>query len=166
MMRRALCFALLPVGVLCAVSAACGDDSSKPTGSGDTVVVDVDATTQPPQNGDASYYSDVFGPSDSPYAPPDGYAPYTVCSKCACGSSAYCFGGGTGYTSQGAACGADAALPADGGVQVGCNPIPPECASAGPKEICPCLIKAVGPITPCYAVCTDTPGLIVYCPNP
>jgi hypothetical protein len=168
-MRRALTIALLPVAALCAAAAACGDDSSAPAGSGDSVVVDVDATTQPPQSrGDGgAYYPDVFAPGDGPYSPPpDGYAPYQACAKCACGASTFCFGGGTGYTGESAVCGADAALPADGGLQLGCDSIPAECAKAGPTEICSCLLKTLSPLLPCYSVCTDTPQLIVYCPNP
>jgi hypothetical protein len=173
-MRRALSFALLPVAAFAALAAvalasgACGDDSSKPTGSGDHVTVDVDATTQPSQNqNDASYYSDVYGPGDGPYAdPPDGYAPYASCSKCTCPASTFCFGGGTGYTSGTPVCGAGATLPGAGSVQLGCNAIPPLCAGKGPKEICACLIATLSPLLPCYSVCTDTPQLILYCPHP
>lgn len=164
-MKRPIASALLVAGALSAVAAACSDDAGARAGSGDRVIVDVDATHPPaqPQGGsDASPASDAHG--DSRYAPPpDGYSPYNVCSQCSCPSGSYCFGGGAGYTSSQAACGEAAAPPADGGLQVGCVPIPPQCANANP--ICPCLLEALSNL-PCYTVCTDTPRLIAYCPNP
>lgn len=164
-MKRPMASALLVAGAISAVAAACSQGAGTPAGSGDRVIVDVDATNQPqqPQGGsDASPSSDAYG--DSRYTPPpDGYAPYNVCSQCACPSGSYCFGGGTGYTSSSAVCGEAAAPPPDGGLQVGCVSIPAQCANANP--ICPCLLKALSNL-PCYTVCTDTPSLIAYCPNP
>jgi hypothetical protein len=67
---RGLSIALCGVAAACAaLVTACGDDTSKPLGSGDKVIVDVDATNQPPQpepkGGDLA--DSPYGPADAAY---------------------------------------------------------------------------------------------------
>jgi hypothetical protein len=120
----------------------------------------VDATDQPPQ----PEYDD--GSPDSPFSRvdtgyvqlADGFAPFSVCSQCACGSSSLCFAGGRGYGAFSGTCAATApgATPA-----IGCVPIPAACAN---EPDCPCLLNALSPVLPCYTVCADNGGFVVYCP--
>jgi hypothetical protein len=143
-----------PLGV------GCGDDSGSPGGHGDHLIVDVDATKEPPQ--------DQFdGGPDSPFAPvsPDGSygvlgdaSPYAACVACGCEGGTYCFGGGRGYPVPSGSCAGGPG--SSGGPAPGCAPLPASCTST---PDCPCLIGALTSLT-CYAVCDTQPGLIVYCP--
>jgi hypothetical protein len=142
------------VGSLLAMG--CGDDSGSPGGHGDHVIVDVDATTQAPQ--------DPFdGGPDSPFAPvsPDGSygelgdaSPYAACVACGCEGGTYCFGGGRGYPVPSGSC-------TGGGAAPGCAPLPASCAST---PDCSCLVGALSSTLSCYSVCDSKPGLIIYCP--
>jgi len=144
-------------GTLAAVLAACSadDSSSTPTGNGDDITVDVDATNQPGQTGE--------GGSDSPFArvdggysaAPDGYDPYGICQKCACPATDYCFGGGGAFTQFDGNC-------KPTGFGIGCNPLPAGCSGA---MDCECLLKATAADFPCYGVCVQDTQT-VYCPNP
>lgn len=144
-------------GALGAGLAACSadDSSSTPTGTGDDVTVDNDATTQPGQTGDGGPDS-PFARVDAGYGPaPDGYNPYGLCQTCDCPATDYCFGGGTGYTTFSGDC-----KPTSFGI--GCNPLPAGCSG---DADCDCLLMATASKFPCYAVCVQN-SRTVYCPNP
>jgi len=159
---------LLAAGVvvcagLGALEACTTDGPSPPSGSGNDITVDVDATmgVNPPASYDAGPDS-PFARVDGGYAAaPDGYSPVGNCGACNCAATDYCFGGGTGYTTFSGAC-----TPTTFGI--GCQPFPAACAGdAG----CDCLLKALSTQVPCYGVCIQNPTVgsgvpIVYCPNP
>jgi hypothetical protein len=145
-------------GALCCAAAACNsDDSSTPTGSGNDVKVDVDATNQPPQpsyDGGPSPFSPVDG---GVYSTPDGYDPYGVCVQCNCPATDYCFGGGGSYTSFSGNCNPT-------GFGIGCQPLPASCSGDSGSQ-CDCLLQATNAMLPCYAVCVQG-NRAVYCPHP
>ena len=149
------CGALL--GALVSAASACNSDDSTGvvTGSGDNVVVDNDATTQPGPSTDAGADSPFARVEGSVYGTPDGYAPSNVCKSCACPKTDYCFGGGTGYTSFSGDC-----KPSTFGI--GCQPIPAAC---GDDASCECLLQATAANFSCVAVCEDNTHT-VYCPHP
>jgi hypothetical protein len=147
--------ALLGGALVSAASACNSDDSSTPTGSGDNVTVDVDATNLPGAPTDAGTDSPFARVEGGYAAAPDGYDPYGLCQKCACPATDYCFGGGTGYTSFSGSC-------TPSGFGVGCNPLPAGCSGASD---CDCLLMATASKFPCYAVCVQN-SRTVYCPNP
>src|ERR1700722_9115654 len=106
----------------CGVLACNSDDSSGvPTGSGDNVTVDNDATVQPGplpfDGGPDSPFARVEG---SAYGSPDGYDPYGICQTCKCPATDYCFGGGGSYTTFDGNC-----MPTSFGI--GCQPLPAGC---------------------------------------
>jgi hypothetical protein len=159
-MRPARWLALFAAAL--AAAAAC-TESTAPIGKGNDFKVDVDSSTQPEQPAEDASGDSPFARVDSPYKPPpDGYAPYKTCSMCSCPAGSYCFGGGTGYETFDGVCDHTGAGP-DAGLQIGCESMPPACAS---KPDCPCLIEALAPYMGCYPVCTPMPFFIVYCPNP
>jgi len=143
---------------LAALAWGCSDGNAPKTGKGDTLIVDVDATNQPPQA-----MADA-GADDSPYgAVADAYGGYSysptgVCSKCACGAGTYCFGGGTGYATFSGTCSGSS------GLAVGCQPLPAACASA---PTCDCLFQALRSEISCAPVCAGAKSpFTVYCPTP
>ena len=156
------CFAC--AGAL-ALAQAC--TSTSPTQSvGDRVVNDTHTQPTPTSTGDDDSGAPLFdaGYEHHSYDVPDGYAPNKICDECACASSeagaGFCFGGGSGATAPPASC----TGPREAGViEVGCNPFPPECASA---PTCECLIDALHGKLPCYTVCSNKGGFRIYCPNP
>jgi hypothetical protein len=148
--------ALLGAALGAAVAACDGDDSTTPTGSGDHVVVDSDATTQAPQPNFDGGPDSIFAPVEGgAYSKPDGYDPYGACQSCKCPAGTYCFGGGGAYTAFSGNC-----MPSSFGV--GCQPIPAACAA---KPTCDCLLTATAAMVPCYGVCVQN-SLTLYCPNP
>jgi hypothetical protein len=154
--RLGLCVALLGAALGAAVAACNSDDSTAPTGNGDHLSVDSDATMQPGppvfDGGPDSIFAPVEG---SVYGKPDGYDAYGVCQRCGCPAADYCFGGGGSYTSFSGNC-----MPTAFGV--GCQPLPAACAA---EAGCDCLLTATAPMVPCYAVCVQNTRT-VYCPNP
>jgi hypothetical protein len=169
-----LAVAILGPGLgFCAYAGAiaCSTTPSQPTG--DRVVNDTKPTPSATSTGDQDS-APPPPPADGgiydahPYAVPDGYSPTSVCDKCACASkdAGFCFGGGTGKSEAPTECVVPRDNAGDGGVPasellVGCNPIPPECATS---LDCSCLIAHVK--LPCYTVCSDKGGFRIYCPNP
>jgi hypothetical protein len=145
------------------VAACSGETAPSPGGSGDRVVVDVDASAGPPSEHEEDAGADSpFARADALYAaPPDSYAPFNVCNQCSCGAGTYCFGGGTGHEEFSGSCNHTTAAP--GTLDVGCLPLPAACAA---KPTCVCLIGALAPLVGCYPECTDVNGLIAYCPIP
>jgi hypothetical protein len=145
---------LLSAGLL-ASPAACDDStssSSGPQGSGDKLIVDVDATmqaSQPPAN--------VSGEGGIGYVTmgDGGYAPLAWCQQCGCEGGTYCFGGGTGFTTFSGAC-----SPPSGSMGIGCNAPPAACDASD----CVCIIQALG--LTCVAECLGTENVAVYCPTP
>jgi hypothetical protein len=155
----------LGTGVLAAAGAC--TESTAPSGTGDNVIVDVDASAGQGDNGggdDGSVPDDSpFARVDSAYGPaPDGYAPFDWCTQCGCPGSMFCFGGGSGYTTFNGDCHADAGALGSAPLAIGCYPFPPACAN---EPSCECLITAISPDMPCYPVCSITSN-IVYCPHP
>jgi hypothetical protein len=154
--RSVVLLALL-VGSLTSVAAACNsDDSNAPLGSGDKVIVDVDATMQPQPPAGGGGADSPFARVDSGYpGAPDGYNPVGVCKTCACPKTDYCFGGGTGFTTFSGSC-------TPSGFGIGCQPLPAAC---GADASCDCLLQATAADVPCYPVCVQI-TLTLYCPNP
>jgi hypothetical protein len=154
--------ACLGVASLSPIAWACSS-SSAPIGRGDTLIVDVDATIIPSQPApDAGAADSPFGTyyDDAPGA--YSYSPLAVCSKCACEAGTYCFGGGTGYTSFSGACSGSS------GLAVGCQPLPPACATTATDQTaeCACIFSALKPDLSCTPECTQGKPLTVYCPVP
>jgi hypothetical protein len=151
--RRSACLAV----ATCAALAWACSDSSAPKNPKDTLIVDVDATTTPPQP------MPDLDATDSPYGTVEdgngayGYSPVGVCNKCACEAGTYCFGGGTGYTTFSGTCtGAS-------GLAVGCQPLPAACASA---PTCDCIFDSLKSELSCYPQCEQGKALTVYCMTP
>jgi hypothetical protein len=135
-------------------------DSSAPLGRGNHLVSDVDATAArmqaPPQD---TAIDSSYSPVGTQYAIPDGYAPAAICQQCACSGATYCFGGATGHTVFSGSCDGGTGT----GLAIGCQPVPAACAN---EPDCACLIRELSPTMPCYPVCGQGNGLIVYCPVP
>jgi len=163
-MRRARSTALVLLASLFAVAGACSN-SQKPLGNGDDIISDVDSSDSPaPQQGDdASYDDGFFAPVDSGYPPPpDGYAPFSWCTQCACPSGTYCFGGGSGHSTFSGDCHVQGgALTSSADLAIGCYSYPSACAN---EPTCECLISAFSAYMPCVPICSDSNT--VYCPNP
>lgn len=169
---------LLAIGAVC-MAAACSTISSAPLGKGDTIYVDVEASTLPKQQpDDASDDSSVFARvdgSDIYGAAYDAYAALTVCEPPDGSTSEK---GDSGKKGDGAAGSNpvepdssiepeggsdDAAAPyaaADGGAA--CEPLPAACAS---QPDCECLLNALAASLPCtYPNCRINHGFHIYCP--
>jgi hypothetical protein len=161
-MRRFWWAAVLLVGAAASALAAACTDSTPPLGQGNTVF-GYDASMQPMGPGqDAGSYIDAPYGQDAPYPPPpDGYDPIALCAMCACPSTDYCFGGGTGYVAFNGACNAEASADA---FALGCQPIPAVCVNAPDGSRCDCLLKQTS-FLPCYPDCIEN-TLTLYCPHP
>jgi hypothetical protein len=137
-LRIALSLALVGCGLL----AACSD-SGAPTGKGDQVVVDVEASTgeQLPQ---------TTAPDSSYGVYIDANALPSACTTCACDTtSTFCFGGGVDAGTFSGTCNAAGAA-----IAIGCNALPSACAN---EPSCPCILSALQGMLPCtYATCSDT----------
>lgn len=143
----------------------CGYGATKPLGSGDDLVVDVDATVAPsvPQYVASGAADSPFGALDGPYGvnASDAYAPIAACTRCACPSGSYCMAGGSGQTAI--SCG-NAEGGSGGDVPgVGCEPLPAACTN---EPDCVCLLKSVASMLSCVPVCVEVSGFAVYCPTP
>jgi hypothetical protein len=161
-MGRGRLVVLLLVGAVCGAAACSNATSSPPLGHGDTVIVDVEASTLPPQTAsDADQDPDgIFDRVDSSsiYGPGyDAYALLTVCDPV----------DGSADT-DGSDPSTDAAATvtyADGGAAAsGCLPFPASCASTDPA--CECLFGAFKAQIPCpYPSCgVQKHGFAIYCP--
>jgi hypothetical protein len=148
------------VGVVVAGLAGCSE-SKAPTGRGDDLKVDVDASAVSPpadDGDDASTQDSPFAPVDGPYGPlPDGYSPLAVCAQCACDGSTFCYGGSPSTSFSGAC-----DQTANAALGVGCHAIPAGCAA---EPDCVCLLQALGTQMPCYAACADESngGFTIFC---
>jgi len=150
----------LLAALLVGLAASGCSDSPPPLGRGNHLVFDVDATTAPMRTPLEEASTDSsYSPVGTPYAIPDGYAPAAICQQCACSGATYCFGGSTGHTVFSGSCNGGSA----GGLEIGCQPLPPACAN---EPDCVCLIRELAPQMPCYPVCAQGNGLLVYCPVP
>jgi hypothetical protein len=165
-MGRGRLVVLLLVGAVVGAAACSSANSSPPLGHGDTVTVDVEASTLPPQtSSDADQDPDgIFDKVDSSSiygtASYDGYAPVTVCDPPDGSAGPAGSDGGDVMTDAAAA-----AVYADGGAAAtGCAPFPAACASTDP--VCQCLIGAFKAQTPCaYPSCAPQKhGFAIYCP--
>jgi hypothetical protein len=161
------------------MAAACSTAvTSAPLGKGDTLYVDVEASTLPPQPTDD-------GPSDdSPFARVDGsgiygtsydasYPVLTVCEPPDGSTSEKADSGkdaSAGSNSEGADASAGsgdggkyeagAYVAGDGGPA--CTPLPAACAS---QPDCECLLGALASTLPCsYPHCSIDKGFQIYCP--
>jgi hypothetical protein len=149
-------FALLLGGL---VVPGCSD-SPAPLGKGNHLVYDLDATMAPAQNAyEDSSTDSPYSPVGSEYTIPNGYAPAAICQRCACSGASYCFGGATGHTTFSGDCDGGAGA----GLEIGCQPLPPACAN---EPDCVCLIRELSQKMPCYPVCGEGNGFVVYCPVP
>jgi hypothetical protein len=137
-------------------AVACGSQSTAPLGKGDTVYVDVEASTLPDQ-------PDAYL-ADSPFAPVDGSGIYganyddaaaPVLSVCAPPD------GSAGSASDGSASGAPDG--AASGAAAACTAFPAACMS---QPDCVCLFKAFAAQIPCpYPSCgVLKDGFDIYCP--
>jgi len=147
--------------VSCAIglAVACNGspESGEPLGKGDHVIVDVDATTLPPQ-------PDADLAPDSEFAPVPGSTMYgtqydarallTICEPP---------DGSTGGDSAAEAPADAADGVADGApMATGCQPFPAACAS---EPNCPCLFGVFATQLPCaYPSCGVKNGFSLYCP--
>jgi hypothetical protein len=154
-MTRARLVVLLVTGALGSTAACSGGTSGKPIGTGDLVIVDVEASTLPPQpSSDADLDPDgVFAPVDGSQrygTTYDSYAALTVCAPPDGGAS----------DSDGSE-----ADEAGGAAATGCVPFPASCANASPPD-CVCLFGAFAAQIPCTAgSCAVTKsGFSIYCP--
>ncbi|HXX68624.1 MAG TPA: hypothetical protein VEK07_15660 [Polyangiaceae bacterium] len=154
----------LPMGalVLALATSGCSFGPGKPLGSGDDLVVDVDATAGAPVPVyDAAATDGPFGAVDGPYGTlaADAYDPVAACDQCACPAGAYCSGTGGAPSASSVPCGN-----ADAGTTLGiaCEPLPGGCAN---EPDCVCLVQAIAPGLACVPVCAGTMGLALYCPN-
>jgi hypothetical protein len=149
----------LAVVSLFSLAWACSDGGTPKAGKGDTLIVDVDATNQPPppmpDAGDDSPYG-TYEDGGGAY----GYSPLSVCKKCACEAGTYCFGGGTGHTTFSGTCSGAS------GLAVGCQPMPAGCASTTTCASADCIFMALKPELSCYPECVQGEAPIVYCMNP
>ncbi len=147
-MLRGRFVVLLGMGAMCVAAACTNPESSAPFGKGDHLIVDVEASTLPPQ-------PDVYLPPDSTFAEVEG-------------SSLY----GPGYDASavlvvcdppdGSATADDAA--GDGGAVSACQPFPAGCAS---QPTCECLLGLASIATqlPCsYPHCSVGTVFSLYCP--
>ena len=136
-------------------SAACSNEtgSNKPLGTGDTLIVDVDASDLPDQP-EASP-DDVFAQDDvqTAYDEGDAYAVLTICAPPDGGSD----DGGKGAKADDAGAAYEGGAPA-----AACQPLPAACTS---DPTCDCLFKALGSMIPCdYPHCGVQNGFNIYCP--
>jgi hypothetical protein len=159
-------------GVLAACSSG---ESNAPLGMGDTVHVDVEASTLPPQQGssDADLDPDgIFDRLDGSIFGSGNYdaASHAVLKVCLLPKDA-------GGPEEGGKSGKDAAATApavesDGGIydpDAGCVAFPSTCDPGAKPDPCFCLLAAFTPAeVPCTypscAVDTDKSGFTLYCP--
>jgi hypothetical protein len=154
-MARVRLVVLLVTSALGSAAACSSGESSKPLGMGDTVFVDVEASTLPPQpSSDADLDPDgVFAPVDGSQAYGtvyDSYAALTVCAPPDGGASS---GDGS------------AASEADGAAATGCLPFPASCTNTSAPD-CVCLFGVYSAQIPCIdPSCGVTKsGFSIYCP--
>lgn len=152
---------VLLAGLAVCGAVACGSQSIAPLGKGDTVYVDVEASTLPDQ-------PDAYL-ADSPFAPVDGSAIYganyddasaPVLSVCAPPD------GSAGSAPDGSASATAASAAPDGaasGPAAACMAFPAACTS---QPDCVCLFKAFAAQIPCpYPSCgVLKDGFDIYCP--
>ena len=163
-MRRGRLVVLLLVGAVCGAAACSNATSSPPLGHGDTVIVDVEASTLPPQtSSDADQDPDgIFDRVDSSAIYGNGYgdASYPVLTVCDPPD-----GSADSDGSEPAADATAASVYADGGAAASsCLPFPAACASTDP--ICQCLQGVFKAHAPCqYTSCAvQKHGFAIYCP--
>jgi hypothetical protein len=147
---------------------ACSSTSGAPLGHGDDYVVDVDASTLPPQPMDAAP-DPVFAAVEGSTAYPgyDAAALFIVCEP----TDGAAPEGGATEAKDGAAAASGADKDANdpyvdgssyGGAGSSCTPIPAACAST---PDCVCLLNALASTIPCSAPhCSVGKGFSIYCP--
>jgi hypothetical protein len=144
-MMRGRIAVLLGTAAMGVAGACTNPESSAPFGKGDHLIVDVEASTLPPQ-------PDVYVAPDSTFAEVDG-------------SSLY----GPGYDASpvlvvcappdGSASADDAG--GEGGAANSCQPFPASCAS---QPDCICLLGAFAAQLSCVPHCSVGQGFSLYCP--
>lgn len=152
-MARVRLVVLLITGALGSAAACSSGTSGKPLGTGDTVFVDVEASTLPPPS-DADLDPDgVFAPVDGSQKYGtlyDSYAALTVCAP----------------PDEGPSDGdASAASEAGGAAATGCLPFPSSCTNTSAPD-CVCLFGVYAAQIPCIdPSCGVTKsGFSIYCP--
>ncbi len=160
---------LLVWGAFCG-AAACSSSvtSSAPIGHGDHLIVDVEASTLPPQPKDATPDPTFAGVDGSSiYGSVSGsYVVLSICKPSDGGDSAE--GAAPAPADDAASSPSDAAVlyGADAASVSGCMPFPAACADppAGEPD-CQCLLITLASQIPCVASCAVTKqGYSVYCP--
>jgi hypothetical protein len=149
-------------------AAACSNSvtSTAPIGHGDHLIVDVEASTYPPQpTGPTDDYDGAFSRVDgsSIYGTRyDAYAALTVCGP-SDGGMSQDDGGASPDDDAMPDDAAAASYPADGASDNGCVPFPAACAST---PDCECLFGAFKAQIPCpYPSCGIMKhGFSIYCP--
>ncbi|HEX3769302.1 MAG TPA: hypothetical protein VHV30_00490 [Polyangiaceae bacterium] len=165
-------FALAGVGG--AVAACSSGESNAPLGNGDTLHVDVDASTLPPQ-GDADPDPDVFAPVDGSSIFGKGdYDAASLAVLAIClppDASASAGDGGRRGKDASAASGAEDAgvMAEDGGAgaDAGCVPFPSTCDPGEQPSPCTCLLGAFTDVPCTYPSCAVNlamNGYTLYCP--
>jgi hypothetical protein len=152
------------VGAAIGAIAACssGSGASAPLGKGDTLVVDVEASTLPQQpdpadDPDSAFArvdgSDIYGSGydASAYAlmticePPDGSAEASTTKSSDASTGSTTAEGGANATED-----------------AGCQPLPAACTS---QPDCACILTALATMLPCpYPHCGVDHGFHLYCP--
>jgi hypothetical protein len=160
--KRGRLVVLLVFGALGGVAAcSSGDTSSAPLGHGDHLIVDVEASTLPPQPQNPTP-DPIFAPVDgsSKYGGVyDAYTAFNVCSPPKAGAS---MEAGAADDDATAPDDGAASYPAEGGSTTGCVPFPASCAS---QANCVCLLKAFASQIPCIPNCAVTKhGFSINCP--
>jgi hypothetical protein len=142
---------------------ACGGEASAPNRHGDTLIVDVEASTTVPQAADGAIPEGDDAPYaiDAPTYPEDTYgtsyesqgadgASALCASQCTCGPGSFCFGGGSGAPAFSGTC--DHGL----GTEVGCDPTPAGCTT------CECVLSSLFGQRACH--CVAGTWMTVLCP--
>jgi hypothetical protein len=178
--------ALLLAGAIASAAAAAGSlgacssgESNAPLGKGDTLIVDVEASAAPPNQGTGASDADldpdgIFDPLDSSSIYGKGSydaAAYAVLSICLPpdGGASTASDGGKAAKDAGAA---PTATPSnDAGYLVGdagCVAYPSSCVGLSKTDACTCLLGAFSAQVACtYADCAvnlDMSGFTMYCP--
>jgi hypothetical protein len=164
-MGRGPVIALVAAGAICGVVACTAAESTAPPlGTGDHLIVDVDASTLPPQTDTDAAPDPTFAPVDGSSIYGQSYdASYPVLTVCNPPDASTGAEGGAGQ--EAAAADASGAAtdpyPADGAASA-CQPLPAACES---QPDCPCLLQALAAQLACVPSCSVGKSFFsLFCP--
>jgi hypothetical protein len=163
-----------------AIAACSTNVASSPLGKGDTVIVDPEPDAGAPEaqpdadEADSPYApvdgSEIFG---SGYGDASGYEVLTICEPADASAEASTpketDASAEASTEASTSRETDAAAPDAGsyslnaGLDAGCQPLPPACASQ-PASACECILATLAAVIPCVPSCRVDKGFHVYCP--